>query len=242
VTGSFTSAGANVSCPVGQSVTGGGADITGGLGQVQLVEASPSSSGTQFFTRSVEDPNGFSGTWFERGYAICATPLPGLERVATSSSTLSVVTATCPTGKRVVGGGGTVSSNAGQDVYIEDITPAANLTSVTAHGSVVVDGASTGQGLIVTAYAICANPPPGLQLVTVAQEFDSDVASVTATCPAGKYLLGAGGEIDFGFGQVRLDDLRPNSALKTVTVTGVEDETGYDEQWRPIAHAICANP
>ena len=65
---------------------------------------------------------------------------------------------------------------------------------------------------------MCANPPPGLQLVTAASEFDSDPASVTATCPTGKNLIGTGGEIAAGLGQVMLDDLRPDASLTNVTV------------------------
>ena len=64
---------------------------------------------------------------------------------------------------------------------------------------------------------------------------------MSATCPAGKHLLGAGGEIDSGLGEVVLDDLRPDQGLKKVTVTGIEDETGYGGTWFPRAYAICAN-
>ena len=60
-----------------------------------------------------------------------------------------------------------------------------------------------------------------------------------ATCPAGKNLLGTGGE--GGGSAVVMDDLRPNAALTSVTVTGIEDETGKESDWDVTAYAICAN-
>jgi hypothetical protein len=38
-----------------------------------------------------------------------------------------------------------------------------------------------------------------------------------------------------------MDDLRPDAALKNVTVTGLEDETGFGFDWTVKAYAICAN-
>ena len=92
---------------------------------------------------------------------------------------------------------------------------------------------------------MCANPPPGLQLVTVTSESDSEeLKVVTATCPTGKNLIGTGGEISTGVGQVVLDDIRPNASLTSVTVTAIEDENGFGLGfgWYAVAYAICANP
>ena len=44
----------------------------------------------------------------------------------------------------------------------------------------------------VTAFATCATPPPGLELVTAYGAFSSVNKGATATCPAGKTLLGTG--------------------------------------------------
>ena len=65
--------------------------------------------------------------------------------------------------------------------------------------------------------------------------------SVTAACPGAKRLLGVGGRVQNGQQQV-LDDLRPNAGLTSVTVTGFEDETGYQSDWYVEATAICATP
>ena len=51
----------------------------------------------------------------------------------------------------------------------------------------------------MTACAVCANAPPGLELVAATSvEDEDDIKSVTARCPAGKNLLGTGGEVTGG--------------------------------------------
>jgi hypothetical protein len=94
----------------------------------------------------------------------------------------------------------------------------------------------------VVARVVCADPPPGLQLVSATSDPDSDPAGVPASCPPGKNLLGTGAEINGGAGQVVLDDVRPNAQLTTVTATALEDETGTSNVWSVRAHAICADP
>jgi hypothetical protein len=231
---------ANATCPSGTLVTGAGGDITGGVGQVLLAELFPSTT----FVRvtGVEDETGFAGVWFPRAYAICATPLPGQAVVAVRSATNSVpksTTVTCLPGTRVIGASGAIEAADGQ-VVLDKIEPNPGLTTVTAVA--VEDETGTTGNWTLDALAVCADAPPGLELVTVERDADSDPGGVTATCPAGKNLLGTGAEIDGGAGQVFLDDVRPNAALTSTTVTGVEDETGTTAQWILTAHAICANP
>jgi hypothetical protein len=230
----------NVACPSGMQVTGAGGDITGGGGQIVIDEITPGVAGS-FFT-AFEDETGFAGNWFLRVYSICATPLLGDQRVFVSSPTNSSdksVTATCPTGTRLVGAGGEIAGTLGQ-VLLEEVVPDPGLTSVRVTG--VEDETGTDDTWALFARAVCANAPPGLELVTVAGEPDSDLAGVTAGCPAGKNLLGTGAEIEGGDGQVVLDDVRPNALLTTNTVTAFEDETGFGFTWFPRAYAICANP
>jgi hypothetical protein len=106
----------------------------------------------------------------------------------------------------------------------------------------VEDETGTAGSWRIRAYAICADPPPGLELITATSPFESDPASVKASCPSGKNLLGAAGEITSGFGEVVMDDLRPDAALTSVTVLGLEDQNGTSSNWNLTAYAICANP
>jgi hypothetical protein len=64
---------------------------------------------------------------------------------------------------------------------------------------------------------------------------------VTATCPAGKVLLGGGGEITGGFGEVLMDDMAPVPFENKFTVTGYED-SAYAPNWTVTAYAICSAP
>jgi len=106
--------------------------------------------------RAVEDANGTTGTWAVQAIAICARPPSGLERVvAVSPSEIpnKSVTATCPTGKRVLGTGGELAGADGR-VVLDGIVPDGELRSVTANG--VKDETGVAGEWSVTAYAICA--------------------------------------------------------------------------------------
>ena len=84
--------------------------------------------------------------------------------------------------------------------------------------------------------------PAGLELVKATSPLGSDeFGQTSASCPAGKHLIGTGGEVLGGGGEVILDDLRADTALTRTTVTGFEDQTGFDPDWRVAAYAICIN-
>ncbi len=238
----------NAPCPADMQPTGAGGDITGGLGQVELKWISPFTNvggGRGVQALGVEDVDGTTINWSMRAYAICATPLPGYQLVEAVSpndnSSPKSVTATCPAGKRLIGAGGRVDAP-GSHVPMQQFTPNPALTSVTATG--VEDEAGTNANWSVTAQALCATAPPGLQLVSATSEFHSEgeVKAVSASCPAGKNLLGTGAGILGGAGQVAFDDVLPNATLTRVLVTGVEDQNGFAGDWGVTAYAICANP
>ena len=233
-------------CPPGTSVTGGGGEITSGGGQVLMNELLPTASG---FRASGEyfgpnPPPQWITRWQLRAYAICMSPLPGRQVVsaasALTSSSQRSISVDCPAGKQVVGGGGRVGGGQG-DVLLTEVEPDAELTRIRAR-AFEKNGGFSGNWQVY-AYAVCATPPEGLELVSVLEWAESDTSlTVTATCPAEKYLLGAGGKINIGSGNVVLDDLRPNSSLTSVAVTGLEDADGTVESWGVTAHAICASP
>ena len=123
---------------------------------------------------------------------------------------------------------------------LDGVAPNAALTGVGAEA--FEDPTGYSQGWSVAASAVCASPPPGLQLVSESSEYEpDDVKRVVARCPTGKHLLGTGAEITGGFGEALLDDLRPDAALKSVTATAFPDQNGLTSDWSLTAHAICAN-
>jgi hypothetical protein len=235
---------ATANCPAPKQVTGAGGDITSGGGQVRLDRIVPGSGLTGVTVFGFEGAPGFLGNWSVRAYAICAPPMPGLELVSATSAagsppSASVTTPPCPAGKSVVGVGADINTGSSQ-IFMTEVRPASNLSTGFALAFEDEDG--LGASWSLTAYAICANTPPGLQEVIATSDPASDPAGVTATCPSGTTLLGTGAQIVDGQGQVVLDDLRPNALLTNVTVTGLEDENGFAGDWFLRSHAICANP
>ena len=230
-------------CPAQGQLTGAGADITGGLGQVGLTAIEP---GGGFVPRAVtvaasSDANGTTNPWSLRAYLICTAVFGDLELVesvsASSSTDAKIEHAVCPAGKSVVG---TAGEALGAPSLLVGIRPNPGLQSVDVSGF-EREGGTTGNWH-VTAVAFCATPPPGLQLVSASSQIDSEeISTATATCPAGKYLVGTGGGLSGINGQGMLDDLRPDPNLTRVTVTGIEDENGFSGDWNVQASAICAN-
>lgn len=250
---------ATAQCPAGKRVTSAGGEITGGRGEVAIHALRPEPEiPTAVFGRAIADDDGFDGYMTLTTYAICSTPLAGLELVAVPTGTDSsdkAATATCPSGKRVVGTAGEVvgglrfESDPGPpltqrswgEVVMDSIVPNDALKTVTVRAAEDEDGFDGSWS--VTAYALCAEPPPGLKLVPAATALDStEFAGATARCPGGQNLLGTGAAIGRGEGEVVIDDLRPDAALTSVTASGIEDATSYAGDWRVSAYAICANP
>ena len=130
-------------------------------------------------------------------------------------------------------------TGAGGRVLIDDLVPNSNRTQATTTGFEVAPFAGNW---FLHSYAICASPLAGaVRVVASSSTNGADGKSVTATCPAGTRLTGAGGAISGAGGNVVMDDLRPNGNPATsVTVTGFEVDP--DSNWRATAYALCANP
>ncbi len=64
---------------------------------------------------------------------------------------------------------------------------------------------------------------------------------VTAPCPAGKQLTGAGGDINTFNGQIVLDAVYSNAAATGSGFAAFEDDTGNPSPWSITSYGICAN-
>jgi hypothetical protein len=96
-----------------------------------------------------------------------------------------------------------------------------------------------GGGLLTSAIPAAA-AVPGLESVSATLVASANQSqSVTVNCPPGKELISAGGYITGGLGSVAMDDVFPNEATDSVTVTGKETDP-YGGAWRPTAVATCA--
>ena len=95
----------------------------------------------------------------------------------------------------------------------------------------------------MSAYAVCAVAPQGLQRVSAAGPVTAGGPDIVANCPAGKGLLGVGGEASGQSGQVSLETYAtPGTGEPTGGVArAFEDQDGYAPAWTLTAYAICAN-
>jgi hypothetical protein len=175
-----------------------------------------------------------------------AAAIPGLNNVTASSvvdsNVFKSVTATCPIGQRVIGGGARLTLATGE-VSITRMAPNATATGYDAQAYEDFDGFAGVWGL--TVIAICAPTPPGYSIATAASPMGSPAtASVVATCPAGTQVLGTGGAVIPGRGVVLLTGIIPSPGVgpTSVTVTGAEIAGGFSGTWNVEAWAICAAP
>jgi hypothetical protein len=188
------------------------------------------------------------------GVAVPASPasaaVPGLLRMAVSSPSGSAnyqsAIAVCPLGKVLVGTGYEITGGNGE-VVVDDFRvnggPATAPTAVTV-GAYEID--EYAGNWMVKAYAVCAEPVPGLVRVAATTPDDSaDFHTVTANCPAGKVLTGSGFELREVVGKGIVDELRPDGTVSTaptaVTLGAFEADPFYGD-WSATVYAICANP
>lgn len=225
-------------CDPGQRVIGGGAWVAGGSGDVRIVEMIPRED--YVFAAAVEDEDGTSSTWSLMVSAICADPLPGLEiveQVSTrTSNQYNSVAADC-TGDNVLLGTGYEIEDHGNQVGLDDlkVTSETRLT-----GWAYEDDSGYGSTWRLRVFAICADEPAGYERIAVENTNSSaDFRTLTADCTGDKVLLGGGGQIDGGSGNVVVDDLyNENHAF---TVSAYEDDNGTSSNWHLHAYALCAD-
>jgi hypothetical protein len=242
-------------CPSGTKLIGASGHISGATGKVVLGNITPLAdlSGVAVSAAEVDNPQ-TTLDWSVTAHAICAnaTTLPGLElvRAETSgfidSTTPKKATATCPSGKTLLGSGGGSTSALFQGraaVAVEDITPNGTLNAVT------VTAAETFGGQFdnwrARAFAICVSSFAGRHIETVTSVSDSAASKpAVARCPSGMKLIGTGGDIGVPLapGGVSIDEIRPLADLSGVTVVAAESGQGTSNNWNVRAHAICATP
>ncbi|MEU6075426.1 hypothetical protein [Micromonospora sp. NPDC047074] len=169
-----------------------------------------------------------------------ATP-PGLETVmgtASPSSEDKSAFAPCPAGKVVTGGGGflTAGSSAQGRVGLDRLEPLANGSGFFTTMREVGPTDFTGDwGL--QAVGQCATPPAGYQVVATTGAAGTEF--VTASCGT-KKVIGMGGRINGGGGNVVLDQVVPSFDLASVTVRAVAVQGTAPTGWSATSFAVCA--
>ncbi|HYN92303.1 MAG TPA: hypothetical protein VES42_00435 [Pilimelia sp.] len=174
-----------------------------------------------------------------------AVPISGVVRAELESPDNAVdksVIVACPAGKKVINAGGYITAGNGS-VAMDDIYPDETLSTVKVSGRETDPIATNWR---VKGFATCADEPAGLEWVWERSDDDTDDAkSVTARCPEGKTLLGTGGTLVGGNGEVIIDEIKPDGgpgvAPTEVTVQAAEADA-FTGSWRVNALAICAEP
>ncbi|MBM0274682.1 hypothetical protein [Micromonospora tarensis] len=242
---------ATATCPVGKVLTGTGYELNGVTGEGVVDDLRPNggpATAPTAVTVGAYETEAFAGNWSVTAYAICANPLPGLVRVTATGTSNSVdyhsVTATCPVGKVLTGTGYELNGVTGEGV-VDDFRPNGGVAAApTAVFVGAYESDATALNWSTTAYAICANPLPGLvRASTVGTSTSTDFRSVIATCPVGKVLTGAGYELNGVTGEGVVDDFRPNggpATAPTSATSGAYEEDAFAGNWSDTSYAICA--
>ena len=178
--------------------------------------------------------------------AAAATIPVGSVQVVTATSGFSVgssktLSAVCPAAKpRVLGGGFTTT---GTHIVVNELRPVSGSPVDSYQVTAGFDEIGTSASWQLLVYAYCSSVAPGWQLVTATTTTTSDPFNdVVATCPSFKSLVGTGGQINGGSGQVQLVTQGIGSvAPNKMSAGGLEDLTGFAGSWSATAYAVCVN-
>jgi hypothetical protein len=223
-TTNFSTAHATAGCPSGSTLIGGGDELTRSGSPVPndgavTLGLFPSDSSGNSVSSGAASPSFWTATAGYSGmapgldtvtaYAMCAAgPITGtvVQVATTATSTLGPVTAVCPGGSTLVGGGGGYTSFPGSNnTKIFDSFPSDAAGDVPADGATnptawtLQGNSNNGTAEPTTAVAVCATGVSQSTQVATASQSASPVSggstvTATATCPGGTTLL-AGGSV-----------------------------------------------
>ena len=184
---------------------------------------------------------GVTPAWANTVPAGSAKAFPG--QSLTDRQTSKSASAKCPSGQRVLGGG--AFTVGGVHAVITELQPIQDA----AGDSFKVTAAADQFGIAVAwgfqVYAFCAPVPAavGVQIVPHKNDPTSNPTDQARTeCPVGKTLIGAGGKIDNGNGQVDLGTVT-NSSGPFPTASAAfakEDADGFAGTYTVTGYSICA--
>ncbi|MEV6709385.1 hypothetical protein [Micromonospora wenchangensis] len=171
--------------------------------------------------------------------------VPGLSVLTTvgpSNSVAKSQSAVCPAGTAVIGGGGAITGSGLGQVGMDIVQPLADAGLYSVTGREDPDGVAGNWA--VTATALCATPPAGLEVVTGHSAINSvNPKFLEVFCPVGKRAIGGGGAalaLGSGVSDVLLEDLRVNQS--SVTVAGVEAGNAFAGNWSVDVSVVCVDP
>jgi hypothetical protein len=181
-----------------------------------------------------------------------ASAVPGLHMVPRASGYDSgepkTVKAHCPTGERVIGGGGFIAEHP-DDIFLFGRPVLTELRPVFledgTRDSYVATGAES-PGVIsgrwaIAAYAMCADPLTGLHIVSnTTAPATTDAQATAAVCPRHERVIGTGASVSALRGNVSLQVARPSKPGDIARARAHEQVGGFLGRWHLTAQAVCA--
>lgn len=164
--------------------------------------------------------------------------------VSPVNSNNKTLSAQCPTGTRVVGGGAQTAGGSGH-VFLTALRPIAVSTGSSYQATAVEDqvGESGNWSLLVFAYCASGNLPGYEIVANTSAAASGQFSLVVSTCTAGKQSLGSGGAIHNGANQVHLQNLGEGSSISNrSSAAGLEDGDGFAGNWSVTSFTVCVRP
>jgi hypothetical protein len=225
-------------CPQNTVPLGGGAEIDDGGAGVRLISSYPSDDGWVVFAHEVAD--GYDGNWSMRGWAICAPPPPGYQQVESDleegSEFSAAASVQCTGGRKVLGIGGTGVFGSGR-AMLDTIKPTPTLDGVKVE--VFAGPGEVTEPLAARAWAVCATPGFGLQMVSLSTPTSSSsYKTISVGCPPGTDAHGVSASLSGAMGGAHIDGMSVFSI--GVYAEARENPIGYRGSWKLDVIAICA--
>jgi hypothetical protein len=227
-------------CPAGKVATGGAAlaspiNSVGGL--VGLDRLEPTANG--FIGGQREVPPGTAANWRLLVRTVCVDKPAGWQAPISGTSALDSNASKSASvgcgGKSLIGFGGRINNGAGRAV-LTGIVPSNDLKTVRVTGHEVQAGHPGNWS--VTAFAVCADPDPGLSRIGVVQPaLAATPQHDIKTCPAGSALLSVGASVT-GSGQTLLSGTNITTT-DTARLRADEDADGFGMAWSATVYGIC---
>jgi hypothetical protein len=226
------------SCDPGQRVIGAAAWMVNAGAEVRISAVIPRED--YVYASASVDEDGTIHAWDLYVSAICADEISGMDIIEETSTLTSGpgngVTAPCTGNDKLLGTGFSMSSGDTVQVGVERVEARESELYVYAHE----DDTGYANTWEVTAYAICAPAPPGYELIArIGTDTTDYVRSQTAACSTDKEVLGVGGWVHGGYGQVLIEDFYHDD--DEVRITAFEDDNGTGSLWHVHAYAICVD-
>jgi hypothetical protein len=163
--------------------------------------------------------------------------------VETGSEGFKSANAVCPPNTVIFGGGADITGG-GHSVRLTSMLPAPLGLPTHSYFATAMESGVYNANWTLRTWAICGSGVFGWEIVTgsVAASPGSTIVSVSAVCPSGKKVIGAGAAATGG-ASFQLDTMEPAADLSNVYVEVVADETmPAGAAWGAKAFAVCVNP